>query len=128
LYLNEKLFVIDVGQSVQPEHPLYVVFCFLTCSLATKNVKRMRIDVQSSNVVKLSFNGAHDFSQLVVLYIPHLSAHRPINESRKPSTQSTRQNFSTLTIGARNYKHHTAIGGRSALDLRAKVGVWCMVM
>jgi hypothetical protein len=32
-----------------------------------------------------------------------------------------------FAIGARNYKNHTAIGGRSALDLRAAVGVWCMV-
>jgi hypothetical protein len=28
-----------------------------------------------------------------------------------------------FTIGARNYKNYTAIGGRSALDLRAEVGV-----
>jgi hypothetical protein len=29
-------------------------------------------------------------------------------------------------VGARNYKNRTAIDGRSALDLRAEVGVWCM--
>jgi hypothetical protein len=29
---------------------------------------------------------------------------------------------------ARNFKNYTAIGGRSALDLRAEVGVWCMVV
>jgi hypothetical protein len=28
-----------------------------------------------------------------------------------------------FTIGARNYKNCTAIGGQSALDLRAEVGV-----
>jgi hypothetical protein len=28
-----------------------------------------------------------------------------------------------FTIGARNCKNYTAIGGRSALDLRAEVGV-----
>jgi hypothetical protein len=32
-----------------------------------------------------------------------------------------------FTIGARNYKNYTAIGGRAALDLHAEVGVWCMV-
>jgi hypothetical protein len=33
-----------------------------------------------------------------------------------------------FTIGARNYKNYPAIGGRSALDLRAEVGVWCMMV
>jgi hypothetical protein len=33
-----------------------------------------------------------------------------------------------FTIGTQNYKNYTTIGGRSALDLRAEVGVWCMVV
>jgi hypothetical protein len=47
---------------------------------------------------------------------------------KKRSCGGSKENLK-FTIGARNYQNDTAIiGGRSALDLRAEVGVWCMVV
>jgi hypothetical protein len=41
---------------------------------------------------------------------------------KKRSGGPSKENLK-FTIGLRNYKNHTAIRGRSALDLRAEVGV-----
>jgi hypothetical protein len=49
------------------------------------------------------------------------------NENQEKILWSLKENRK-FTIGARNYKNYTAIGVQSALDLRAEVDVWCMIV
>jgi uncharacterized ion transporter superfamily protein YfcC len=63
---------------------------------------------------------------LVLMYtLVYLNVHGM--KIKKRSCGPSKENLK-FTLGARNYKDDTAIGGRSALDLRAEVGVWCMVV